>query len=112
MDDKILLVAIIPLLVVIVGMAKIIANMSTSEEVRRSLVMDDIDKLRKKIATVESEVIILRSDNAELKRDNNELRDENIKWRKAARKWYLIAVSINGEFRNQAEDGLDEPTDL
>lgn len=112
MDEKAFLVEIVALVVIVVALTRYISKQSSDGEVKRLALLDSIETLRKKIGEVEGKVLRLTQDNDELRKDNEALRIENAAWRQAARKWYLIAVSINSQFREQAEYGLDEPSDL
>lgn len=112
MDEKAFLIEIVALVVIVVTLTKYISKQSSDADTKRSKLVDTIEGLKKRIGEVEGKVIRLTQDNEELRRDNEALRVENVAWRKAARKWYLIAVSINSQFKEQAEEGLDDPSDL
>lgn len=92
--ENLLVVGIIPLVAVIVLLARFVLKN-----------IKDIETITLKVATLEG-------DNEELRKENNELRAINVKWRQAARKWYQIAIAISPQLRDQVEDGLEEPTDL
>lgn len=96
-----LIVAILPLVGVIVILARfVIKNVK------------DIAALSAEVGGLRGEVSTVRQENEELKKENANLIALNMKWRQAARKWYQIAIAVAPQLRDQVEDGLEEPTDL
>lgn len=99
--ENLLVVGVIPLVAVIVLLARFVLKN-----------IKDIETITLKVATLEGELVSVKNDNEELRKENNELRAINAKWRQAAHKWYQIAIAISPQLRDQVEDGLEEPTDL
>lgn len=99
--ENLLVVGVIPLVAVIVLLARFVLKN-----------IKDIETITLKVATLECELVSVKNANEELRKENNELHAINVKWRQAAHKWYQIAIAISPQLRDQVEDDLEEPTDL
>lgn len=107
-----LLGAVVPLVLVIVGLSQLLRSTNASNIETTQTLLKRIEKIQQQVGQLLGKVAKLEEDNKELKQDNDYLREQNKLWRGIARKWYQIAIAVNPALRDQVEDGLEAPEDF